>query len=200
MNELKNIIASNIIYLRKKQKLTQAELAEKLNYSDKAVSKWERGESIPDIETLKNVADLFGVTVDFLLKENAGQEIENFKPKNENKPNQLTITLLAVCMVWLVATIVFVYVKINHGFVFWNAFVWAIPLSCIILEVFNKMWGKRQFRIYIDTILIWTLLTSFYLQFLSYNLWLIFFIGVPLQILSILWATMKPRKKNSFVT
>ena len=62
MNELKNIIASNITYLRKQKKLTQAELAQELNYSDKAVSKWERGESVPDIETLKNIAEMFEVT------------------------------------------------------------------------------------------------------------------------------------------
>lgn len=195
MNELKNIIAGNIIHLRKEQKLTQAELAQKLNYSDKAVSKWERGESIPDIETLKAIADMFGVTVDYLLTENAEEEMENFKPKNANKPNQLTITLLAVCLVWLAATIVYVYSQINDGYNFWTIFVWAVPVSCLFLSIFNKMWGKRLFNVYIDSAFVWTLLASIYLQFLHYNLWLIFFIGIPLQILIILWANMKPKKR-----
>ena len=69
MSDLKKIIANNISELRRAFPLTQAELAEKLNYSDKAVSKWERGESMPDIEVLKQIADLFGVSVDYLLSE-----------------------------------------------------------------------------------------------------------------------------------
>lgn len=62
--ELKNIIAQNITDLRKKEKLTQAEFAERLNYTDKAISKWERGESIPSIDVLKQIADMFNVKVD----------------------------------------------------------------------------------------------------------------------------------------
>lgn len=198
MNELKNIIASNIIHLRKVNKLTQAELAEKLNYSDKAVSKWERGESIPDIETLKTIADMFGVTIDYLITENAKDIVDNFKQTNQNKPNQFTITLLAVCMVWLAATIVYVYAQINLNFSFWTIFVWAVPASCIVLLVFNHLWGKRSNSVYINSVFIWSTLASIYLQFLSYNLWLIFFIGIPLQIVSVLWAKLKPRKKNKF--
>lgn len=195
MSEIKSVIASNIIYLRKEKKWTQAELAEKLNYSDKAVSKWERGESVPDIETLKNIADLFEVTVDFLLSENAPEQLETFKPKNQNKSNQLVITLLAVCMIWLVATIVYVYSQINLSYNFWTVFVWAVPISCLVLSVFNYKWGKRKLSVYINSIFIWTTLASVYLQFLSYNLWLIFFVGIPLQILTILWAGLKPKKK-----
>lgn len=69
MEDLKRIIADNIAELRKAVPLTQAELAEKLNYSDKAVSKWERGESIPDVIVLKQIAGIFGVSVDYLLEE-----------------------------------------------------------------------------------------------------------------------------------
>lgn len=196
MAELKNVIASNIIALRKKQKLTQAELAEKLNYSDKAVSKWERGESVPDIETLKAVADLFGVSVDFLLAENPDEFVDQFKHPKDNKPNQLTITMLAVCMVWLVATIAFVSAQVIWGYNFWTAFVWAVPVSCIVLHIFNKMWGKRAYCLYIDSLLVWTFITAFYLQLLSYNLWLIFFIGVPFQVLIVLWSRLKPIKKT----
>ena len=67
MEDLKSIVARNIIALRRKHDMTQLELAEKLNYTDKAVSKWERGESLPDIVILKTIADLFGVTLDYLV-------------------------------------------------------------------------------------------------------------------------------------
>ena len=50
--KVKKRIGANIAYYRRRAGLTQAGLAEKLNYSDKAVSKWERGDSIPDVLTL----------------------------------------------------------------------------------------------------------------------------------------------------
>ena len=64
MEDIKQVIADNIIELRKEQHLTQAELADKMGYTDKAISKWERAESIPDIGTLKEFADLCGVSLD----------------------------------------------------------------------------------------------------------------------------------------
>ena len=67
MDENKRIVADNITALRTAKKLTQSQLAEMLNYSDKSVSKWERGDSVPDVFVLKKIADIFGVTVDWLL-------------------------------------------------------------------------------------------------------------------------------------
>ena len=69
MEELKTVIAKNISELRRSAMMTQLDLAERLNYSDKAVSKWERAESVPDISVLKAIADIFGVSVDYLLRE-----------------------------------------------------------------------------------------------------------------------------------
>ena len=67
MDELKAVFAGNLIHLRTKAGLTQAELAEKIHYSDKSVSKWERAESLPDLQVAKELAQVFGVTVDFLI-------------------------------------------------------------------------------------------------------------------------------------
>jgi transcriptional regulator with XRE-family HTH domain len=195
MSELKQIIASNIIQLRKQNKLTQAELAQKLNYSDKAISKWERGESIPDVEILKQISDMFGVTVDYLLTENAEQHKGKFTISKENKSNQLTIALLGVCMVWLVATIIYVYAQINLQTNLWILFVWSVPVSSIVLLIFNNMWSKnKKFEFCLNTIFSWSFLASFYLQFLSYNIWLIFLVGLPIQVVIILWARLKTKK------
>ena len=194
MKEMKQTIASNIIQLRKQNKLTQAELAQKLNYSDKAISKWERGESVPDIEILKQISDMFGVTIDYLITENAEQFKSKYALPKQSKSNQLTITLLAVCMVWLVATIIYVYAHINLGSNLWSLFVWGVPASCVVLLVFNKMWGNRKFQFYINTLFCWSLLTAIYLQFLSYNIWLIFLIGLPIQVVIFLWSKLKPNK------
>ena len=104
MEDLKSNIAKNITELRTREKLTQAELAEKLNYSDKAISKWERGESLPDVTVLKQIADMFGVTVDWLLCDNTDspRTQSNRKIKNHN-----TITVLSFIGVWCLATLIF---------------------------------------------------------------------------------------------
>lgn len=196
MKDIKEIIASNIIYLRKENKLTQAELAEKLNYSDKAVSKWERAESVPDIEILKNLAQMFGVTVDFLLNENSRESVEKYRVPKEKKANQITITALGVCLVWLAATIIYVYAQLNFQSNLWQAFVWAVPVSMIVLMIFNRMWGKRKYYLYINTLFSWSLLASIYIQFLKYNIWLVFLIGVPVQVVIILWSNIRGELKK----
>ena len=194
MKEMKVIIAENIIQLRKQNKLTQAELAEKLNYSDKAISKWERGESVPDVEILKKVSEMFGVTVDYLLTENASESIEKFRLPKQTRSNRIAITALGVSIVWLLATIIYVYGNINLGQSWWIVFVWAIPASAFVLLVFNYMWGKKIYEIFINTIFVWGMLLSIFLQLIEYNLWLIFLIGIPIQAVIFLWSKIKIKR------
>ena len=192
MENLKQVIASNLAYLRKKNKLTQLELAEKLNYSDKSISKWEHGETMPDIEILHKLAEVYGVTLDFLVSSKPVEEKEKLftKPK-ENKKNQIIITLLAISFVWILATVIFVYSSLTGADRYWLVFMWAIPVSFIVMICFNKMWGKRKFSFFILSGIVWSLLTCLYLQFLPYNMFLIFLIGLPVQIAIILWSQFK---------
>ena len=194
MKDMKVIIAENIIQLRKQNKLTQAELAERLNYSDKAISKWERGESVPDVEILKKVAEMFGVTVDYLLTENAFESIEKFKISKQDSSNRIAIASLGVCIVWLMATIIYVYGQLNMAQSWWTVFLWAVPVSAFVLLVFNRMWGKKKYEIYINTILVWSLLTAVFVQLLKYNIWLIFLIGIPVQVVIFLWSRIKIKR------
>lgn len=194
MDNLKKIIADNIQNLRKQNKLTQAELAKTLNYTDKAISKWERGESIPDISVLKQIADMFHVTVDYLLDENAEKNKEAYI-KQPQAQNKIIITGLWVSFVWILATIIFVYVQMNLHFTAWSVYVWAIPLSMFIVLIFNNKWGKRKYSFWVASILVWSLITSIYVQILEYNTWLIFLVGVPIQIAIIFWANLKTDKK-----
>lgn len=201
MDELKNIIAENIVELRKAMHLTQAELAEKLNYSDKAVSKWERGESIPDISVLKQISDMAGVKVDFLLeKEHPVETIAaNIKDPHTER-NHLIITLLSCSVVWLIATIFFVTLGIYNNGVenLWIIFVYSIPVTMIVLLVFNSLWGKPKLNFLIITILVWTILLSVYLSLISYKIWLIFIIGIPAQIIILLCAGFRFDQKKMF--
>ncbi len=194
MKDLKQIIAENIIELRKRHKMTQAELAEELNYTDKAVSKWERGESIPDIQTLKELASKFGVTVDYILNENSDEEKEKYLMPEKTKYNKLAITLLFVVMVWFVATLFYVYAVI-YKFEYanlWVVFIFCIPASAVLLLIFNFKWGRRKYAFIINTVLNWSTLLSIFLASLSYvKMWPIFFVGIPLQIIIFLWSQIR---------
>jgi len=189
MEDLKQVIAANMIELRKQTSLTQAELADKLGYTDKAISKWERAESIPDVITLKQVADIFGVTLNYLVEE------EHPKGKGDVsrrvKSNRLVISLLAAGAVWFIATVLFVYLKLYGSKDVWLVFVSAVPSSMIVLLIFNSIWGKRGLNYVIISVLVWSALTFAYLLLLQYNLFLIFIIGIPIQALIILWSQIK---------
>lgn len=192
LNELKQIIGKNIIDLRKKMGLTQAELAEKINYSDKAVSKWECGDAVPDIAVLKRLAEILNVTVDYLLHEEHEQ-----KPVHETnktiKRNQRIITALSVSLVWLISTLIFIVLGYTVPNISWHwlLFVYSCPVSLIVLLVFNSIWGRPRSNFAIITALVWLIIASIYLTFLDLNLWMIFLIGIPSQIIIVLWSGIK---------
>ena len=193
MSDIKTAFAENLQTLRKEAHITQSELAEKLNYSDKAISKWERAEAIPDVMTVKEIADTFGVTVDWLLE--SEHKTVRTAARREQK-NRLIISLLATVLVWLIATVVFVCLEPSGvaGGRGWMIFVYAVPLSCIVLLVFNSIWGKVKYNFYLITGLVWSALASLYLSFFTFalsNVWLVFIIGIPGQIIIILWSRLK---------
>lgn len=195
MDELRTTIGKNLSELRKKRGLTQAELAEQLNYSDKAISKWEHGDAMPSIENLIVICKFYNITLDQLTTEG----IENIKVVDEdkqNKNNKIIITALSFFTVWTLATIIYVAIIILYSTYYWNAFVWAIPASLIDLIVFNSIWGKRKFNFALITILIWALITAIYIECIlhSYNLWVIFFLGIPATVITILWSQLKRAK------
>lgn len=199
MEDVKCIIAKNIVVLRKSMNLTQAELAEKLNYSDKAVSKWERAESLPDVITLKEISDMLGVSLDYLFEtEHKESEINCQTVSKQKKRNRLIVTLLSISLVFLIATIAFVlwglYSATLHQHM-WLVYMYAIPIMFIVLLVFNSIWGKRKANFLLISLLVWSTLLCVYLSFLSYNIWLIFTIGIPAQIIIFLWSKMELASK-----
>ena len=195
MSNVKDIIAQNLVRLRRQSKMTQTELAEKLNYTDKSVSKWEHGECTPPIDVLKELADLYDVTVDYLLCENEGMPIPTKNENDGKKTNKLIITLLATSLGWIIATVLYVSILTVLNTSLWIVFVFAVPVSIIVLIVFNAIWGRRSWTFILISIGIWSLLASFYLLFIQYNLWAIFIAGVPLQVATVLWSQLKPKKK-----
>lgn len=194
MNDLKQTIASNISRLRKQKNLTQLEFAKALNYSDKAISKWERAESIPDIIILKQIADLFGVTVDYIINKHTDKEkILVIEEKKKSKINKISLTLLATCPIWIISTIVFTFVLMFTNIYLWQAFVVGIPFSLLIFLIFNSIWGNRRNNYFIVSCFVWSILLCFYLCFIKFNVWQLFILGIPAQIAIILWSTLKKR-------
>ncbi len=196
MSNVKDVIAQNLVRLRRQSKMTQTELAEKLNYTDKSVSKWEHGECTPPIDVLKALADLYGVTVDYLLRENEGIPLPTKNENDDKKTNKLIITLLATSLVWIIATVLYVSILTVLNTSLWILFVFAVPVSIIVLIVFNAIWGRRGWTFILISVGIWSLLASFYLLFIQYNLWAIFIAGVPLQVATVLWSQLKTKNNK----
>lgn len=196
MKELREIIGQNLTELRKQKGYTQISLAEKLNYSDKAISKWEKGTSLPSIDVLLDLANLYGVTLDYLVKEGDSKEKKLLKNDNVKRRNHILITLLSSILVWIVATTLYVFTYIpTKEPSLWTIFLWAVPVNAIVLIVFNGIWGKRKFLAIPVLLLIWSLLASIHLQVLmvlpELNLWLIYLLGIPLSIATLLWVKLK---------
>ncbi|MBQ2866568.1 MAG: helix-turn-helix transcriptional regulator [Clostridia bacterium] len=193
-NELKVVIAKNIAALRSANGMTQIDLAEKLNYSDKAVSKWERAESIPDIFVLKQIADLFSVSVDYLLQEDHTNVPSSTVKEVIRKHNRGFITAISIILVWLLATFIFMIVDalgIENSM--WFIFVYAVPSTFVVWLVFNSIWFNRRRNFMIISLLMWSVLAAAYLTLLPFevNMWLLFIVGIPAQVIIILWSRLK---------
>lgn len=203
LQALKDVIAANIVLLRRDANMTQLELAEKLNYSDKAVSKWERGESIPDITVLKQIADLFQVSLDFLVQEEHPVKHEGKQTLRQRIRNHGFITGICVLLVWLIATLVFVILDISmrNPTRHWLSFVYAVPVSMIVWLVFNSIWFKPHRNFLIVSLLMWSILISLYLSFLvfSSNLWQLFVLGIPGQFIILMWSRVRRPGKGGAV-
>lgn len=203
MKELKDIIATNLMSLRKSNKLTQLELAEKLNYSDKAISKWERGESIPDVFILKQIADMFGVNVDYILNEHSVTEKIKHKIKKPTLNNKLIITILSILGVWLIACIGYVTtLLVPNGYNCWMIWLWALPICAIVLVVFSGIWGHRQHLFFSISLFVWSTITAIFLQILlaGYNMWQLYLIGIPLQLATSLSLKIKKTTDENITT
>ena len=206
-------IGSNIAAYRKRDGLTQATLAEKLNYSDKAVSKWERGESIPDVVTLMQMADLFGITVDELvcdpnaLPENSDSKLEKAMTQvsekaMKRKANKNVIQALSSTLVWFVALFAFVILSSFDFLEQYSCLLFfvAIPANAIVLLSLRSAWHDFRWNQILITIIVWGSLLSIYMVLLTvcnYNFWKIFLLGIPGQIAIFLWFRMFRPAKNT---
>lgn len=198
-DKIKARIGSNIAERRKRAGLTQAGLAERLNYSDKAVSKWERGESVPDVLTMMQLAELFGVRVDDLLQDPAlSGSLSEEEPK---KPlaSKRVIQALSTTLVWFVALFFFVVISSFGIPSSWVAFFYAIPANAIVLLCLRSAWHKYSWNKVLISVIVWGSLASIYVSlrvFLDANVWKVFLLGIPGQVAISLWFRMFQSKEE----
>ena len=201
MENVKEIIAKNLTELRKANRLTQGALAEKLNYSDKAVSKWERGESVPEIATLKAIADLFGVTLDHLVNEHSPEEKKEPLPDRKRRfQNRSIVTVMSAVLVWFLALLAFVVTDAVPAQVefSWLAFVYAVPATLLLWLVLNSVWFNPRTNFLIISGLVWSGLATFHVTcwVFGWNFWKVYLLGIPVQVVIILWSRIKPALQN----
>ncbi len=194
MEKTKATFAANLIELRIRAGLTQAELAEKIHYSDKSISKWERAESLPDLVVAKELAAIFDVTVDYLITPHDAWE---------GKPVRLPyrtemITSISMIGIWTIALLVFFILFWITEKAFWEVFLTAAPVSLITLLVLNSVWGKYKYHPFVVSVLLLAVFGILFYVLTMYvqlhHWWLLFFLWAPAQAIVILSFYIRKRK------
>ena len=193
MEDLKSIVASNLIRLRTEAGMTQAELGAKLNYSDKTISKWERADGLPDAAALKAMGQIFSVPVDYIINSH-DQWIRPVTPEEEERAcriNRCAVIAVSVLSIITCAVMVFVILWLCD-IVEWRVFVFALPLCLIVLLVLNSVWNRGKFNVVIVFFLVLSIFVTMYLVLLPVNPWQLFLIAVPAELIVI--AAFRIRK------
>ena len=196
------LLAKNLAYYRKASGLTQLELADKFNYSDKSVSKWERGEGFPDIFVLKSLADFYGITVDDFYQ----SEHKAVKVSQNKKRKQTYLKLLSIGINWLVTVLTFFLLNTllsrfapDASFEPWLTFIYGTLTTGIILLVWEFIYHNRFLRMIATSIIIWTAALSLFLTFfvvMNLPLPLLFVVAIPLEVLEIIWYLFRRNRKK----
>ena len=192
LEELKAVVAQNIVRLRTQAGMTQLELAERLNYSDKSVSKWERGEALPDVVVLKKLGEIFGVTVSTLIEEDA--PTPPGPPEPARKADRRVLTGIVLLGVWTLALLVFIILWLS-GRVCWLVFAYTMPVSLLTWLVLNSVWRGGKHNYFIIGGLLASVVAAVYFSFFRYNWWQLFLLLIPGELIVFFCYCLKRSKK-----
>ncbi len=200
--DIASILAHNIADRRKKCGMTQAELAEKLGYSDKSISKWERGEGMPDVLCLKRMADLFGVPTDALLTEDWSPACDGSMTVTEEKNapasdrhkavNHWAIAAVTISGTWLLAFLLYLIGKFC-AMDFSVALAAAIPVTGLLAIIFNALWGKRKLTFWLCTFFVTGVLFVVCWLLREHGIWGLMALTVPAA--GVIWFGCRIRKE-----
>lgn len=194
MKDVRPIISKNLAKLRKEKGLTQAELAEKLSYSDKAVSRWEHGDTLPDVNVLCELCDFYGISLNDLISEDCKIEEVTQKKKQMNEI-KLWRCILSGAIIWFLATVIYIYsLAFNPDKNPWILFVISAPLSMLLFCLFGKGLFNNLTMFILTSCIMWLIFASVFFSILAYggyNFWQLFIVGVPIEV--IIFLTFKIR-------
>ena len=193
MEDLKDIVAKNLVELRQRAGFTQLELAEKINYTDKAVSKWERGEALPDLRVIVKIAEIYNISVDDIVSPHT---VKKIKPKMHVGKRRLLIAALSVGLVCFIATVVFMalfFAEVEHPYL---AFVCVPFVAAIPLIVFSVKWGNWITNTLACSLLVWGLaailhvfVKAYYVEFTK--IFFIYIVAGVFELLIIGWFLLR---------
>ncbi len=200
LEDLKLVVASNLIKLRQAAGMTQAELGEKLNYSDKTVSKWERADSMPDAFVLLRLSEIYGTTVDALLSEAAPwQDPVEAEREAERaalpKFSSRVVTMVAIAGIWTMAVLMFVIFWLAMDILLWQVFAVAVPISLITLLVLNSVWNKGRHNLIIVMALV-ACAAALVVLLLPKHPWQVFLVLIPAEVVVVLSFHIRSRERR----
>lgn len=188
MDNLNSVVSKNLIKFRTLAGLTQMELAKKINYSDKSISKWERGDGLPDLAVLVKLSEIYRININEFLNQNTPEQEVVISKKYTNKKH-LLISILSSGLVFFVATIVFVVLfMIDSTASFaWLSFIFAIPVASIVLLIFSLLWGNNYLNTLFSTLILWGIILSICFTVSMDKIWILCLLGVIFEFLIVFW-------------
>lgn len=190
-------LKENLIRLRREKKLTQAEVGEKLNYSDKTISKWERGDGVPDLSALMELAALYGVSLDQLVGTPASKKEKGIF----NAATRTVVLLTITCIVWISAIVVFMLLLLLLPEFSGNylSFVFALPITFAILGAAFSSWHMPYWAFGCFSLMVWGICLVLHLTWFPDRANLIYSAGGIIQLTAIValgFVLLKKKKKS----
>ena len=186
---IKEIISRNIVNLRKEKGLTQIELADALHYSNKAISKWEKGDSLPDAETLYEIAKFFNVSIEYLFT-NHDEVILNKEQANKIRKKEIIfytslVTIVGLLVYSFIALIFSIIPQLSRNNIITILLLDGAGVIAIILIIQICLKVKKYITLLLS-LLIWNLTIGLSLLFWEYSINYIYVIAILLQIIVII--------------
>lgn len=202
MSNVLDIVTSNLIKLRKRNNLTQVDLSQKIGYSDKAISRWEKGEVSVGIEVLEKLAQVYGVPITYFFEEHLDEQTKTVREREKNL--HLLIMFSLILIVCSVTMLVFFFSKNLSGKYSFRILLWALPLMTYVVRWCLKHYFNNVYYILTSSFCLWVTIVAFFVQFIEYKFWQIFLFGVPVQLTIILMGILKkirrPKEKRKNFT
>ncbi|MBE5791051.1 MAG: helix-turn-helix transcriptional regulator [Clostridiales bacterium] len=183
----KEILAANLSRLRREKGLTQAELGEKINYSDKSVSKWERGEGVPDLQVMITLSDLYGVSIDEMTGRKEACEESPTIP-HPKAADRTFLMLVTQSVIWLLAIVLFsaflLFAKEMPKK--WLVFIYAVPVAFLCTGMYFTVWKLYAWAYGAFSCVMWLACVAAQLTLGASFAPMIYIIGAIVQLISVI--------------